>query len=83
VNARHFPIRNVKAWTPDGQGLAYVGQPRSANVWIAPIDGTTSRQITWFSGRAISSVAWSSDGRRLAVTRVMTLADLELLAAFR
>jgi Tol biopolymer transport system component len=52
-------------------------------VWIAPVEGGPSKQITWFSRRAVSSVAWSPDGRRLAVARKMTLSDLELLAPFR
>jgi hypothetical protein len=83
VNERRLPIAGVRAWTPDSLALAYAGQPRQANVWIAPVEGGPSKQITWFSRRAVSSVAWSPDGRRLAVARKMTLSDLELLAPFR
>jgi Tol biopolymer transport system component len=48
-----------------------------------PVDGSAPRQMTWFTERAVSSVAWSPDGKRLAVTRVMTLSDLDLLTRFR
>jgi Tol biopolymer transport system component len=63
--------------------IAYVGAPRQANVWAMPVDGSAPRQMTWFTERAVSSVAWSPDGKRLAVTRVMTLSDLDLLTRFR
>ena len=83
THGRRLTVMGALAWTPDGLGLAFVGQPRGANVWVAPIDGGTARQVTWFSNRLVSGVAWSPDGRRLAVSRVMTLSDFELLPAFR
>lgn len=83
TNMRTLAVPAPRAWTPDSQAIAYVGRPRQANVWAMPIDGTAPRQMTWFTERAVSSVAWSPDGTRLAVARVMTLSDLDLLTRFR
>ena len=39
------------------------------DLWVQPIDGSPSRQLTQFpaDGQQIWGVAWSADGRRLAV----------------
>lgn len=83
TNPTTLPLRAPQAWTPDGQALAYVGAPRQANVWAMPIDGSSPRQLTSFTERQVSSVAWSAAGTRLAVARVMTLSDFELLTRFK
>jgi Tol biopolymer transport system component len=74
-----LPIRSARAWTPDSQGLAYTGPPDGANVWVMPVAGGPGRQVTHFGDRAITSLAWSPDGRRLAVTRARSLTDLPFL----
>jgi hypothetical protein len=75
-----IPIGSPRAWAPDGRSLAYVGPPDGANVWIAPLDGGPRRQVTHFHDRTVTSVSWSPDGRRLAVTREMALSDLTFMA---
>jgi Tol biopolymer transport system component len=76
-------IGSPRAWTPDGRGLAYIGPPDGANVWVADIRTGARRQLTRFSDREVTNIAWSPDGRRLAVTRLTTLAELALLPALQ
>jgi hypothetical protein len=80
---RRLAVGGLRGWTPDGRHLAYIGPPRGANIWVTPIAGGAPRQVTWFTNRAVSSVAWSADGSRLAVTRVPTIGDLEIVKRFR
>jgi eukaryotic-like serine/threonine-protein kinase len=81
-----FSVRRGSAvrWTPDGRGLAYVPVNASFNVWIQPIDGAPSRQLTRFTdGPAIADFAWSRDGQRLAVTRISTTTDIVMYKGLR
>jgi serine/threonine protein kinase len=64
------------AWTPDGRGVAYASD---GNVWVTPLGGGAPRQLTRFTDRrSISSIAWSRDGKRLAVTRSTATNDIVL-----
>jgi len=65
-------------FTPDGQGLAYV-DASGMNVWTRPFKGGEPRQITQFTDRTIMALAYSRDGRRLAVARATTTNDIVLL----
>ena len=72
-----------RKWTPDSKGITYVtGTP--PNVWVQPVDGKPVRQLTRFTDdREISGLAWSHDGRRLAVVRVTTTNDIVLFKGLR
>ena len=76
---RVLPIGSPRAWTPDSRGLAYVGPPAGANVWVMPVAGGPGRQLTHFEARKITGIAWSPDGRWLAVARSLPLTDLPFL----
>jgi len=69
-------------FTPDGKALAYPIREKGVdNVWMQPLDGGPGRQITNFADREILALAWSPDGKRLAVLRVQTKSDIVLLRA--
>ena len=72
-----------RKWTPDSKAITYVtGTP--PNVWVQPVDGKPVRQLTRFTDdREISGLAWSHDGRRLAVVRVTTTNDIVLFKGLR
>ena len=66
-------------FTPDGQGFAYVDGSGS-NVWTRSFKGGEPRQITQFTdGRMVMALAYSRDGKRLAVARATTTNDIVLL----
>ena len=59
------------AMTPDGAATTGL-LPRideSRDLWAFPIDGSAPRKLTSFSNRAITTWAFSPDGKRLAVAR--------------
>ena len=49
------------------------------NVWVQPFNGGARRQITQFTDRTIMALAYSRDGKRLAVARAAIANDLVLL----
>jgi Tol biopolymer transport system component len=53
-------------FTPDGQGFAFVDSS-GMNVWVQPFSGGAARQVTQFTDRTIMGLAYSRDGKRLAV----------------
>jgi serine/threonine protein kinase/Tol biopolymer transport system component len=67
-------------FTPDGKAVAYPIREKGVdNVWIQPLDGSPGRQITKFTGQEIVSLAWSSDGKQLAILRIDYKSDIVLL----
>jgi Tol biopolymer transport system component len=72
--------------TPDGREIAYT-DVGGASVWAMPLDGGEPHPITNFApgavGDAITSVAWSHDGQRLAIGRVAISNDIVLLTGLR
>jgi Tol biopolymer transport system component len=82
---RRLPVRLdfSMRWTPDGKGLAYIGGPASANVWVLPIDGGPAHALTHFTDRTILGFGWSPDGKRLVVSRAVSESDIVLLKGAR
>ena len=57
-------------WTPDGRSVAYVsGRSNSENIWLQPVNGGKTKQLTHFSDGQIWNFAWSRDGKFLALAR--------------
>src|SRR5687768_328415 len=60
-------LDRVPRWSPDGQWIAtFSDRTKQLQVWIIRPDGSDLRQVTT---AASSVVAWSPDGRRMAVSR--------------
>ncbi len=69
----------ISRFTPDGKGIAYYENGSGGNLWVQPLDGSASRQITHFADdRAIVDFAWSADGKRLAIARSTNTSDIVL-----
>jgi serine/threonine-protein kinase len=65
------PVELNAEWSPDGRAVAYssarAGQGKGVNVWMQPLDGSSSaRPVTALEGM-VHLDAWSPDGRTLAV----------------
>jgi len=55
-------------WTRDGSGLAYIAP--DDNIWVQPIAGGPSKQLTHFQrDLELVTFAWSSDGKQMAYAR--------------
>jgi Tol biopolymer transport system component len=76
-----FKIR----WNPDGSAIAYASANQSgANIWVQPLNGSTSRQLTHFTdGKFILDFAWSRDGKHFAVARAATPTDIVLFKGLK
>ena len=56
-------------WTPDSQGITYIGTRGPSNIWLQPLSNGPARQLTNFNESKIYAFAWSPDGNRLACVR--------------
>jgi Tol biopolymer transport system component len=70
------PIRRLDApadglaWTPDGNSLLLDREGDGIwNVWIQPLVGGPSRQMTHFDAGGVDSFDLSKDGKRLVMSR--------------
>jgi serine/threonine protein kinase len=71
-------------WARDDRGLAYIGPPPGANIWIQPLDGKPAYQLTRFAdGRPIVDFAWSHDRKRLAIARATVTNDIVLATGLK
>ena len=60
-------VDRVPRWSPDGQWIAtFSDRTKQLQVWMIRADGSDLRQVTT---EPSSIVAWSPDGRRMAVAR--------------
>jgi Tol biopolymer transport system component len=70
-------------WTPDGGGLAYIGEGGGAsNVWIHRLDGGRDTQVTHFDTGQLVGFGWSVTGDSLAVARAKWSGDAVLIRGF-
>jgi hypothetical protein len=69
-------------FTPDGQSFAYVDSSLM-NVWTQSFTGGQPHQITQFTDRTIMALAYSRDGKRLAVARAAVTNDIVLLKGLK
>jgi len=79
-------IAMQKPWTGtihyavDGKALEYVVRENGVdNIWRQPLDGSAGKWETAFKTEHISHFQWSSDGKRLAMARGHTDADVVLI----
>ena len=71
-------------WSPAGTGLQYlVTQNGATNLWEQPLAGGKPRQLTKFTSGRIFDFDWSSDRRRLLLTRGDVTSDVVLFNNFR
>jgi serine/threonine protein kinase/Tol biopolymer transport system component len=69
-------------FTPDGQGFAFVDSS-GMNVWVQPFSGGAPRPVTQFTDRTIAALAYSRDGKRLAIARATITSDVVLLKGLK
>lgn len=66
----------VLHWTADGKNLSFVNDESGyANIWLLPLNGDKPKRITNFNDNFIFGFAWSTDGKRLAVSRGTLTSD--------
>jgi serine/threonine protein kinase len=81
-NQATLPVTSLLGWTHDGTGLVHTGPPGASNIWVTRIADGTLHQITKFGDEVATSIAWSADGHRVAVTRQRTLSDFDWFGLF-
>jgi dipeptidyl aminopeptidase/acylaminoacyl peptidase len=67
-NQDTLPVTSLLGWTPDCLGLVHKGPPSTSNIWVTRIADGTLHQITKFGDETVTSIGWSADGHRVAVT---------------
>ena len=73
-------------WTPDGKALSFVHNTTGAtqNLYLLPLSGGTPVQLTHFDSAYVPAYAWSTDGKKLAITRARyNDTDVVLFSGFR
>jgi DNA-binding winged helix-turn-helix (wHTH) protein/dipeptidyl aminopeptidase/acylaminoacyl peptidase len=71
-------------WAPGGTGLQYlVTEDGATNIWEQPLVGGRPKRLTNFTSDIIFDFNWSSDRRRLLLTRGDVTSDVVLLTNIR
>jgi Tol biopolymer transport system component len=71
-------------WSPTGTALQYlITHDGVANIWEQPLRGGKPKQLTKFTSEQIFDFNWSSDRRRLLLTRGDITSDVVLLSNLR
>jgi len=74
-----FDNNSYLRWTLDGSALTYIkSQGGISNIWIQPLDGSPSKQLTNFKEKLIFIFDWSYDGT-LACSRGQINNDVVLI----
>ena len=75
---------NRVRWSPAGASLHYlVTQNGATNIWDQPLAGGKPKQLTKFTSGRIFDFNWSSDRRRLLLTRGDATSDVVMLSNLR
>jgi serine/threonine protein kinase/dipeptidyl aminopeptidase/acylaminoacyl peptidase len=65
---------------PDGKGIDVMQTNGGVdNIWRYPLDGSAPKQVSTFTTDRLFGFGWSRDGKRLAVARGTTTADVVLI----
>jgi Tol biopolymer transport system component len=71
-------------WTPDGQNLAYAQYPRDKRfgeaLWLQPVNGGPPQQVLEVTPDLLYWVAWSRDGKQLAISHGRFARDVVLVS---
>jgi Tol biopolymer transport system component/DNA-binding winged helix-turn-helix (wHTH) protein len=79
-----LPAHELLRWTPDGRALTFtVTNDGVSNIWLQPVDGGRPKKITNFKEDQIFRMAWSRDGKSLAIDRGVTINNIILISEFR
>ncbi|MBA2527309.1 MAG: PD40 domain-containing protein, partial [Pyrinomonadaceae bacterium] len=71
-------------WTPDGHALLYFNvRGGSWNLWSQPADGGKPAPLTDFKSGGVFRIAWSRDGKQVALTRGSVSSDVVLIRDFK
>ena len=77
-------FRQIVQWAPDSKGFIYIQNTINvSNVWLQPIDGRPAKQISDFKTERLVNLAWSPDGKQLALARGGYTNDAFLVSHFR
>jgi DNA-binding winged helix-turn-helix (wHTH) protein/Tol biopolymer transport system component len=77
-------LAGLVRWSPDGKGLDYLkNRNGAANIWEQPLAGGAAKQLTNFTSDRIFNFNWSSDYKRLLLTRGNFNSDVVLVSNFR
>lgn len=69
-------------WTSDSKNLSFINEEKGvSNIWLKPLNGGSLRKVTSFTENSIYRYDWSSDGKKLAVTRYATTSDVAIIKA--
>ena len=76
---------NTVFWSPDGRAVDYISEREGlTNIWRLPLTGGKERKLTdWQTPAPLWYLAWSRDGRQLAITRDTRRDQLVLIQNFR
>jgi len=67
-------------WSPDGKSIAFPNSSEGrSDIWVQPLDGSPTKQLTKFKAEDILAFDWSPDGRSLAFVRNMETSDVVLI----
>jgi eukaryotic-like serine/threonine-protein kinase len=70
-------------WAPDGKSLEFVVlSKRVGNLWRQPLNGVAPLPVTHFNTGRMFTLAWSHDGRQLAMARGKTSHEVILIQDF-
>jgi Tol biopolymer transport system component len=64
-------------WTPDGQAL--IVRDLTQGVWLQPLSGSEAKHLTNLGLEKIFDMAWSPDGKQLALARGTQSFDVVLI----
>lgn len=71
-------------WTPKGDSLVYLDDKSGVdNVWLQPLGGGSSKQLTHFTEGKIFSFDLSRDGKALVLSRGSVVQDAVLVRGYR
>ena len=69
------------SWTPDSRGLLIVRDIAGvSNIWRQSLEGSPPEQITHFPAGRIFWLAYSRDGKSLAIARGSMASDVLLIS---
>jgi TolB protein len=78
------PFNQILRWTADGQSLTFLEKRDGVhNIWLQPLNGDPTRQITGFTEDLIYSYDWlPGDNPELIVSRGFKTRDIVLIRNF-